>query len=131
MSAAAGATAWSRSWWSGTAFGPGAGFEGCVADLSLYGAAISAADAQKAWIPGPISFCPEYAAIPAVTTICQGQTSRQVCFTICNNNATAQTYQWSLAGLPAGPGCNVAGPTQFSPVGTTVGTRSFPDARRQ
>jgi len=101
-------------------FGAGPGFNGCIADLALFGAALSAADANKVWIPGPISFCPEYALIPQVTTICQGQTTRQVCFNLYNGNATAQTYQWSLAGLPAGTGCSVAGPTQFSPASGTV-----------
>ena len=41
--------------------------------------------------------------------------SVQVCFNIRNNGAAAQSYHWSLAGLPAGPGCDVAGPVQFTP----------------
>ena len=53
--------------------------------------------------------------VPSMTTICKDRTSVQVCFTICNNTVTAQSYTWSLAGLPAGVGCSVAGPTSFSP----------------
>ncbi len=103
-------------------YAPSAGFDGRIGDLALFTAALSSADVAKAAGPGlpPIGFCPEYVAFPAVTTICQGQTSRQVCFTICNSNPTAQTYQWSLAGLPSGAGCTDAGPLSFSPASGSV-----------
>lgn len=95
-------------------------FEGCIGDLALFSAPLPAAAVYKAWLPGPISWCPEYATLPAMTTFCGNAATRQVCFTISNNHATAQSYHWSLAGLPVGPGCSVAGPTQFSPASGTV-----------
>jgi hypothetical protein len=102
------------------AFGASAAFQGCIADLALFDAPLSAANAGKAAAIGPGGWCPEYALMPQTTTICQSQTAAQVCFNLCNNYATPQTYHWSLAGLPAGPGCTVAGPTVFSPTAGTV-----------
>jgi hypothetical protein len=102
-------------------FGGGNAFHGCVADLALFHSPISADAAYKAWIPGPIGvFCPEYALMPAITNFCPTQTSKQVCFKIANNTAQTQSYTWSLAPLPAGPGCTVAGPTQITPSSGTV-----------
>lgn len=97
------------------AFGTAPAFQGCIGDLALFAAPLDAATASKAAATGPGGWCPEWAAMPAVTSICQSQASTQVCFNICNNYPTAQSYHWSLAGLPVGPGCTVAGPTLFSP----------------
>jgi hypothetical protein len=43
-----------------------------------------------------------------------------MCFNLCNNALTPQSYHWSLAGLPAGSGCTVNGPTVFTPASGTV-----------
>jgi hypothetical protein len=105
--------------------GTGPGLGGCLAQLALFDTPISADVAAKAFGPGPgigvpLPWCPDYAALPAARTICSTQTSAQVCFNIGNNSASPVTYSWSLAGLPAGPGCTIAGPTQFSPASGTV-----------
>lgn len=96
-------------------FGAAGGFQGCIGDLSLFSAPLTSAAVSKAYGTGQTGWCPEFAVMPQVTTMCKSQTSAQVCFNICNNNATAQSYHWSLAGLPVGAGCSYAGPTQFSP----------------
>ncbi|HEX7878662.1 MAG TPA: FlgD immunoglobulin-like domain containing protein, partial [Candidatus Eisenbacteria bacterium] len=110
---------------------PGFGFgnvlHGCVSDVALFNAPISADAAYKAWLPGPIGvFCPQYALMPSLTNFCPNQTSKQVCFKIANNTAQSHTYHWSLAPLPAGPGCTVAGPTLMTPSSgvVTVGAGS-------
>lgn len=102
------------------AFGASPPFLGCIGDLELLSTSMTPADAAKAIGPGPGAWCPEAAVLPAVTTICQNSNTVQVCFNLCNYYATPQSYHWSLAGLPAGPGCTVAGPTVFSPNSGTV-----------
>ncbi len=102
------------------AFGTSSGFQGCIGDLALFATPLSAATVSKAAATGPGGWCPESALLPAVTTLCKTQTSAQVCLNISNNYGTPQSYTWSFAGLPAGPGCSVAGPTVFSPSGGTV-----------
>lgn len=102
------------------AFGTGVTFDGCIGDLSLFRAPLTEADARKAWEPWPAVYCPEYALMPAVTTLCPTQTQAQICFKIVNNTPNPQSYHWSLAPLPAGPGCTVAGPTVMTPSAGTV-----------
>lgn len=107
--------------WTG-ATGPG--LQGCLAQLALFHAPITPEMAAKAYGPGgtgvPVAFCPDYAVLPAAKTICATQNTVQVCFSIGNNSASPATYSWSLAGLPVGPGCTNAGPTQFNPSAGTV-----------
>ncbi len=99
---------------AGPAFGS-AGFEGCIDELEIFAAPLSAASAAKLYAAGPQGKCPEYCRLPEVTSICKNATSVNVCFNVCNSTGTPQTYAWSLAGLPAGPGCSVPGPTTFTP----------------
>jgi hypothetical protein len=102
-------------------FGPAPGFQGCIGDLALFNAALDDAAAKKAWgSPTPVGWCPEFALMPSVKTFCKNDATVQLCFNIVNNQATPQSYHWSLAGLPVGPGCSVAGPTQIVPPAGTV-----------
>jgi hypothetical protein len=65
--------------------------------------------------------CIEYAYVPSVTSFPVSKSSVVVHLTICNKKVFAsETYRWSMSGLPIGPGCDVAGPTQFSPPGGLV-----------
>ncbi|MDZ4806192.1 MAG: LamG-like jellyroll fold domain-containing protein, partial [Candidatus Eisenbacteria bacterium] len=106
---------------SNPAFGGGLAFHGCIGDISLFREPLDDATAYKAWLPGPIGvYCPEYALMPSMTTYCPTQTSKQVCFKIVNLTASAQSYHWALAPLPASPGCTVAGPSLISPSAGTV-----------
>jgi len=105
---------------AGDAFGPAPAFEGCLDEVVLFGTAVDEPTARKALGPPPVAWCPDYVLMPQVTTICRNRDSVQVCFQIGNNTAVAQTFQWSLAGLPAGAGCSVAGPVQFTPSAGTV-----------
>jgi len=111
-------------------FGTSPGFNGHLDELEIFGTALTTGKVKPIYDAGVVGKCPEYCRVPAVTSICKDKTSVQVCFSICNGTPTAQTYTWSLAGLPAGPGCTVAGPTSFSPSGGTVtvasGTCSAP-----
>jgi hypothetical protein len=97
-------------------FGPPTAFAGCLADVALFDQPVSGDAARKAFLPGPsVVFCPEYALLPSVVSLCPDQTTAQVCFKLANFTGTPQTYTWSLAPLAAGPGCTVAGPTVMTP----------------
>src|SRR5439155_12547241 len=114
----------------------GVGLHGQVDEIELFHAGSPVASVLPAVTVGGIvnagvhGKCPESMLMPGVTTICKTQTSVQVCFNLCNNTATPQSYHWSAAGLPIGPGCSVAGPVTFSPPAGTVtvppGTCSVP-----
>ncbi|TPW17381.1 MAG: hypothetical protein FD129_409, partial [bacterium] len=64
--------------------------------------------------------CKEYCRVPAVTSFCKDKPTVTVCMNIVNNTNAPQSYHWSLAGLPVGPGCTVNGPITFSPAAGTV-----------
>ena len=101
-------------------FGFGSSFDGCIDELELFNTVLPAASVLKVYSVGSAGKCPEYIRLPQVTSICKSATSVTVCFNLCNNTATPQSYHWSLAGLPVGPGCTVAGPVSFSPSSGTV-----------
>jgi len=116
---------------SGADFGAASGFNGCIDELQVFAnpspppAGILSAASVGIGHNGVIK-CPDAIVMPSTSTICINQTSITVCFNICNNTGTSQSYHWSVAGLPAGPGCTVGGLTGFSPpAGTaTVGPYS-------
>ncbi|MEO5618743.1 MAG: LamG-like jellyroll fold domain-containing protein [Candidatus Eisenbacteria bacterium] len=102
------------------AFGSKPGLGGTIVHLEIFRTVLpggSVSTITAAYVAGK---CPEFIALPSVTTICNNANTVQVCFSICNTTATARTYRWSAAGLAAGAGCTVAGPTQFNPPGGTV-----------
>jgi hypothetical protein len=98
---------------------------GCIDELELFDTPLQAATVAQVYAAGTIGKCPEYCRMPTVTTICKDQTSVQVCFNICNNQPTPQSYHWSLAGQPVGS-CSVNGPVTFTPPAgaVTVGAGS-------
>ena len=121
---------------SSPAFGTTTGFRGRIDEVELFASpvatlpvlpAVSVAGIVNA---GPYGKCPESVLMPSVTTICGNATSVQVCFSVSNGTAVAQSYHWSMAGLPVGPGCSVAGPVVFTPASGTLtvppGTLSVP-----
>ena len=105
---------------TGTGFVAGTGLQGKLDELEIIASPLTTGKVKPIYDAGVIGKCPEYCRIPSITTICKDKPSVQVCFTICNNTATPQSYTWSLAGLPTGVGCTVAGPTVFSPPSGTV-----------
>lgn len=102
------------------AFGSTAPLNGCVDDLEIFGAPLSAAAVATIYSAGASGKCTDIVRLPAVTSICTGQTSVTVCFNICNSAATTMSYHWSLAGLGVGAGCTVAGPVTFTPAAGTL-----------
>ena len=97
-------------------FGIASGFQGCIDELELIStptpatSVLPAATVAAIYNAGAAGKCPETILMPSVTTICKNDTTVKVCFNICNHSAAPQSYHWSAAALPAGPGCTVAGP---------------------
>lgn len=96
-------------------FGFGASFEGCLDELELFTSPLSAAAVAGLYAAGAAGKCREFCRVPQITSICKDRADVTVCVNICNATATPQTYQWSVAGNPVGPGCTVNGPTLFTP----------------
>ncbi len=94
------------------------GFEGCLDDIEIFCRELTATEVMNLWTPGK---CREWCSTPPVIAFGPYQTSATATFTICNSNwsTPSMTYQWSLAGLPAGS-CSVNGPTVYSPSSGTL-----------
>lgn len=94
----------------GTAFG------GAIDAVQLYKCCLTAN--QVFALHTDIPYCRETCRVPSIlTTPFSGVTTT---LTLCNYSLTPQTYTWTIAPLPTGPGCSVSGPTVFSPNSGTV-----------
>ena len=102
------------------AFGAKAGLGGTIVHLEIFRRVLPGGSVQTIHAAYVAGKCPEFIALPAVTSICNTATTVQVCFNICNTTATPQSYHWSAAGLPVGAGCAVAGPVSFTPPAGSV-----------
>ena len=75
-------------------------------------------DAQIQALRTDLTYCAEKCHVPSILNT--AGLTKTTTLTLCNYSVTPQTYTWTIAGLPAGPGCSVAGPTSFSPASGTV-----------
>ncbi|MBI5170749.1 MAG: T9SS type A sorting domain-containing protein [Candidatus Eisenbacteria bacterium] len=97
-------------------FGGGRALIGVLDEVEFFpNTAMSAATVQSVWAAGPRGKCRDLLRLPAVTTICKDDTTVTVCFSVTNTSGGPKSYHWSVAGLPVGPGCTVAGPVSFTP----------------
>lgn len=64
--------------------------------------------------------CPQTVHVPWDQPFCLNQTTVNVPITVCNSSGYPDSYQLSFASVPAGPGCAVNGPTNFTPVGSSI-----------
>jgi concanavalin A-like lectin/glucanase superfamily protein/SdrD B-like protein/flagellar hook capping protein FlgD len=100
-------------------FAPAA-FAGDLDEVEVFRGALDSTSVRAVYQAGARGKCKERASLPAATTFCLGQTVASATLTLCNGTVTAQTFTWSLAGLPVGPGCTIPGPTVFTPPAGTV-----------
>ncbi|MDZ4803237.1 MAG: LamG-like jellyroll fold domain-containing protein [Candidatus Eisenbacteria bacterium] len=101
------------------AFGAGVPFDGWLDELEFFNSPLSAQSVSAIAAAGN-GKCKEFCRVPAVTSFCKDKTTVTVCMNIVNNTTGPQSYHWSVAGLPTGPGCTVNGPITFSPAAGTV-----------
>jgi len=102
------------------AFGNGAPFEGYIDELELFAKELTGVEVRNLFAAQSNGKCKEFCYVPSVTSFWAGATTATTAVTICNYDPFPMTFNWSLAGLPAGLGCDVAGPTTFSPPAGTV-----------
>lgn len=95
---------------------PGTPFDGDLDDVLLFKCCLS--PAQFAALGASGEYCYDSCYVPSIVTT--SASAIQTTLTICNYSATPQSYTWSIAGLPIGQGCSVAGPSVFSPLSGTV-----------
>ena len=91
-------------------------FNGAIDDVQLYKCCLSAN--QIASLHNDLGYCKDTCYVPSILSAPFGLVTTTL--TLCNYATTPQTYTWSIAGLPAGPGCSVNGPTGFGPSSGTV-----------
>lgn len=97
-------------------FGGGRALIGVLDEIEFFPhLAMTASTVQSIWASSTRGKCRDLLHLPAVTTICKDDTTVTVCFSVTNTSGGPKSYHWSVAGLPVGPGCTVAGPVSFTP----------------
>lgn len=94
----------------------GTPFGGAIDDVQLYKCCLSSD--QIFALHSDLGYCKNLCYVPKIVSTPFG--SATTTLTLCNYSVTPQTYTWTIAGLPSGPGCSVNGPTVFSPYSGTV-----------
>jgi hypothetical protein len=88
---------------------------GCVDELEIYRSALSATAVAAIRDAGSSGKCKRTCYLPPVSSFCDASVNTiNVIGTICNHGAPGQNFNIFPAGLPVGPGCNIAGPTTIT-----------------
>ena len=104
---------------AGASFGPVVEhFAGEIDEVELFQRAVGAGAILGIVQADTVGKCKEFVYVPAVANLCRDRNDVTVTISVCNWSTAAQTYQLAFAGLPAGPGCTVAGPTTFAVLGS-------------
>ena len=101
-------------------FGPTQPLFGCLDELEMFNRALTSAEMVSIYNAKNAGKCKLRCTLPAVANFCGNQPTVTVSVEICNFGPTTDTFNYSFAGLPAGAGCDVAGPTSFSPATGSV-----------
>ncbi|MFA6044126.1 MAG: LamG-like jellyroll fold domain-containing protein [Phycisphaerales bacterium] len=109
---------------SGTTFRIGAGsgapptngfFVGGIDEVEFHRRALTAAEINDVYLAGQDGKCKTQVHGYTARFCEAGQNSVSSSVQICNYSSVAHTYNYSFGGTPVGPGCTVAGPTNFAP----------------
>jgi len=101
-------------------FGPTQPLFGCLDELEMFNRALASTELEAIYNAKSVGKCKLKCYLPAVVPFCGSQQTVTITAQICNYGATADTFNYSFLGLPPGPGCDVAGPTTFSPASGSV-----------
>jgi hypothetical protein len=99
-------------------YSPGTPFKGIIDEPELYRCCLDSAQVAALYTACDKGKCRNACYVPSVVSSCGTIATPQL--TICNFTNTPQTYSWTIAGLPAGPGCTIAGPTVFAPAAGSI-----------
>jgi hypothetical protein len=94
----------------------GTPFGGAIDEVQMYKCCLT--PDQIFALHSQIGYCKDLCYLPKIVST--PFSSVTTTLTLCNYSVNPQTYTWTIAGLPAGPGCSVNGPTVFSPYSGTV-----------
>ena len=95
-------------------------FLGCLDELEMFNRALASSEVLSIYGAKNAGKCKLRCTLPAVANFCGNAQSVTVNVEICNFGPTTDTFNYSFAGMPAGSGCDVAGPTSFSPASGSV-----------
>jgi Ca2+-binding RTX toxin-like protein len=95
-------------------------FPGGIDEVELFNRALSAAELTEIFNAKWIGKCKLRCHLPAVASFCGNAQAVSIVAQLCNLSGMHDTFTYSFAGLPAGPGCDVAGPATFSPASGSV-----------
>lgn len=94
-------------------------YTGQIDEVEFFKRALTAAEIAQLYAAGPSGKCRELCYTPDVV-FCGNETSKPLCFNICNYTTTPQTYNWNLFGPIGGSGCMNLGPLVFTPASGTA-----------
>lgn len=95
-------------------------FTGCLDELEMFNRALASSEILGIYNAKSAGKCKLRCTLPAVANFCGNAATVTVNVEICNFGPTTDTFNYSFAGMPAGSGCDVAGPTGFSPASGSV-----------
>lgn len=95
----------------------GVRFDGAIDDVLIFKGCCLTPN-QVFALRTDFQYCHDKCSVPSIVSTFGSTVTTTL--TLCNYSLTPQTYSWTIAGLPAGAGCSVAGPTSYSPAGGTV-----------
>ena len=100
---------------------PAIAFEGVIDEVEVFKRMLTAGEVGSLYAADGHGKCKKFCRVPKASTYWGTQQTLNVCFNIVNRDWSAPiACNWSLAGLPVGAGCTVAGPTVFTPSSGTV-----------
>jgi hypothetical protein len=97
-------------------FFTGIPFLGAIDDAMIFKCCLT--QSQILALRTDLPYCHQNCYVPSIRSSSGGTVTTSL--TLCNYSLAAHTYTWTIAGLPAGTGCSVNGPTSFSPASGTV-----------
>lgn len=95
-------------------------FLGCIDEVEVFRRVLTPAEILCIYNANTDGKCRQGCALAWDTPFCLNANTVTVTGYICNYTDTTQTYSYAFQGLPIGPGCQIAGPTNFTPPNGTV-----------
>ncbi|MEZ4651037.1 MAG: SdrD B-like domain-containing protein [Candidatus Eisenbacteria bacterium] len=88
---------------------------GWIDEVEFFHRALTPTEVDDLFQAGTAGKCRDTVSTTEVVRCTPGIAQVNITAQICNYGPTAMTYNWELAGLPVGTGCDVDGPTNFFP----------------
>ncbi|MCB9465677.1 MAG: T9SS type A sorting domain-containing protein [Candidatus Eisenbacteria bacterium] len=97
-------------------------FHGWIDEVEFFHRVLTPTEVDDLYMAGTSGKCRDTISTTEVVRCTPGIAQVNITAEICNYGASPVTYNWELAGLPTGTGCDVDGPTNFFPASSGMVT---------